>query len=387
MTADIERSQLPASVEWKAAPDGSGELEGYISVFHSEDLSGDIVQPGAFKKTFNDWKGARNPLPLILDHDLTANGVIGRVTEASEDGYGAKIRALFLSTTKAQDVRQKMLELGGSGMSFTYVPIRSRMGIKGGLPVRYLEEVKVIEATVTWTPLHQSAYAMAKAVSDRPWGDYTQADYTPEQWAAACIVDKGVGDPASKERYALPVKEPNGDLSRGGVHAAAARINQVQGISSSARQTAARTLIRYYGQLGEDPPESLRRMAGQAAASYQALIDGLGHALAISDIAAQKAAVDQLLERYRTEQEEAAAEPPDGEEPTAAAAAAAEGTAEEPPPETPEAYALRFIKHAQPEPPDGALAAVTAVAEAHTTAALDALEADILRALGGATAR
>lgn len=386
MTADIERAQLPASVEWKAAADGSGELEGYISVFHSEDLSGDIVQPGAFKKTFNDWKGARNPLPLILDHDLTAEGVIGRVTDASEDGFGAKIRARFLTSAKAQDVRQKMLELGGSGMSFTYVPIRSRMGMKGGLPVRYLDEVKVVEATVTWTPLHQSAYAMAKAISDRPWGNYTQADYTPEQWRAACIIDKGVGDPDSKERYALPVKEPSGALSRGGVHAAAARINQVD-VSASARQTAARALIRYYGQLGEDPPESLRRMAGQAAAAYQALVDGMGHALAIADIGAQKAAVDALLERYRTEEEEAAAGPPDGDEPTVAAAAPADGTAEPPLPETPEAYALRFIKHAQPEPPDGALAAVTAVAEAHTTAALDALEADILRALGGATAR
>lgn len=101
-------------------------------------------------------------------------------------------------------------------------------------------------------------------VSDRSWGQFTQADYTPAQWQRACLVDRGEGDPASKERYAVPVREPDGTLNRNGVHAAAGGhgIGAVQGISDSARQAAARALMGLYKVIGEDPPPSLMSMAG-----------------------------------------------------------------------------------------------------------------------------
>lgn len=103
------------------------------------------------------------------------------------------------------------------------------------------------------------------AVSDKPWGSFTPADYTPEQWKRACLVDRGEGDPASKGRYAVPVREPDGTLSRGGVHAAAGGhgIGAVEGISEQTRQAAARKLVGLYrNDLGEDPPESLLSLAG-----------------------------------------------------------------------------------------------------------------------------
>ena len=114
-------------------------------------------------------------------------------------------------------------------------------------------------------------------MSDRPWSDFTQADYTPEQWRRACLIDKGPdhGDEDTKARYALPVREPDGTLNRNGVHAAAARINQVEGISDEQRRTAARTLVRLYGQIGDEPPESLLELAGmQAAAEVVAHLPG-----------------------------------------------------------------------------------------------------------------
>jgi phage head maturation protease len=103
-------------------------------------------------------------------------------------------------------------------------------------------------------------------VSDTPWSQFSASDYTPEQYKAACLIDKGTGDPDSKDRYALPVKEPSGALNRNGVHAAAGRLNQVQGISADMRAAAARALIRFYGQLNEEPPDHLRMMAGMSSA-------------------------------------------------------------------------------------------------------------------------
>jgi hypothetical protein len=100
--------------------------------------------------------------------------------------------------------------------------------------------------------------------SDSPWGDYSPSDYSPEQWRRACLIDRGTGDPADKSRYSLPVREPNGAVNKNGVHAAAARLNQVQGVSPDKRASAARALLRLYSQIGDEVPDSLKSMAGSS---------------------------------------------------------------------------------------------------------------------------
>lgn len=102
------------------------------------------------------------------------------------------------------------------------------------------------------------------AVSDAPWGNFSQSDYSPQQWRAATLIDTEEGDPNSKDRYKLPYKEPNGEVNRAGVHAAAARLNQVQGVSAEAKAAAARKLVAVYrNDLGETPPDSLVSMSGE----------------------------------------------------------------------------------------------------------------------------
>lgn len=147
--------------EWKATSD-PGTLEGYMSVFNVVDQGSDVVRPGAFKKTFSDWSRAKAPMPLVADHQLSTDGVIGSVTAMLEDGKGAKVKARFSGVAKAQEVRQKMLEGHLSGMSFTYQPIKYSFGQIDGKEVRYLEEVKVFEATVTPFPMNVEALASAK---------------------------------------------------------------------------------------------------------------------------------------------------------------------------------------------------------------------------------
>src|SRR5437763_3570987 len=52
----VMREHLIAPVlEWKAAAGNTGELEGYVSVFGNLDQGGDVVMPGAFRKTLADW--------------------------------------------------------------------------------------------------------------------------------------------------------------------------------------------------------------------------------------------------------------------------------------------------------------------------------------------
>lgn len=106
------------------------------------------------------------------------------------------------------------------------------------------------------------------AVDTPAWGSISQADYTEEQWARACLIDTGQGE--GKQRYKLPVKTPGGAVHRGGAHAAASVLGGGRGgVSASAEQKAraARALVRIYrSDLGEDPPESLLRLAGMMTA-------------------------------------------------------------------------------------------------------------------------
>lgn len=99
-------------------------------------------------------------------------------------------------------------------------------------------------------------------ISEKPWGDYTEADYSIEQWHTACLVHLHDGPPTSKSQCKLPVKTPNGALNRNGVHAAAAALAGARAplkASPEQKAKAAGALRRYYSQLGETPPDSLKQ--------------------------------------------------------------------------------------------------------------------------------
>lgn len=98
-------------------------------------------------------------------------------------------------------------------------------------------------------------------VSETPWSNYVKADYTVEQWHAACLIHLHDGAPTAKSQCKLPVKTPDGTLNRNGVHAAAAALagarGGLKGVSADQKTKAANALKRYYSQLDEDSPDSL----------------------------------------------------------------------------------------------------------------------------------
>lgn len=100
------------------------------------------------------------------------------------------------------------------------------------------------------------AHFASTSISDAAWNG-AASRFTDEQYqraAAAC----NPGDGTPKERCFLPHHEPDGTLNRSGVHAAAARINQLKGHDAGAVARARGHLRRHYGQLGEDVPDVLR---------------------------------------------------------------------------------------------------------------------------------
>ncbi len=116
------------------------------------------------------------------------------------------------------------------------------------------------------------------AVSDTPWSNFSDSDYTDDQYARACVYDRGkcsddwTSKPA-KERYSLPIREPDGTLNSNGVHAAAGRVGQVKDGCDAALSAAKASLRGAYSTLGEDPPDSIAASIGASGVQAQANLD------------------------------------------------------------------------------------------------------------------
>jgi 2'-5' RNA ligase len=109
-------------------------------------------------------------------------------------------------------------------------------------------------------------------LSEEPWSNFSKADYTLEQWHAACLIHTHEGEPTSKSECKLPVKTPDGALNRNGVHAAAAALagarGGLKGVSDDQKKKAGNALKRYYSQLDEQPPESLSQSVADLGAEF-----------------------------------------------------------------------------------------------------------------------
>jgi hypothetical protein len=94
--------------------------------------------------------------------------------------------------------------------------------------------------------------------SDKPWSDFSQADYTPEQWKEAALI-KGEGD--NKDAHHLPVKEPDGTYNTHAIAAASSRINQVDA-PDEAKTAAAKKLMSLHGKMKKPVPPNVLKVAG-----------------------------------------------------------------------------------------------------------------------------
>jgi prohead serine protease len=103
------------------------------------------------------------------------------------------------------------------------------------------------------------AQATLKADGEKAW-DGAASNYTDEEYAKACILDRGADAGTAKERYGLPIAKPGESSSANpdadGVHAAASRIGQVSA-SDDAKSAAYRRLAAAYRKIGEDVPDSI----------------------------------------------------------------------------------------------------------------------------------
>lgn len=113
-----QRLDMPLTL--KSVSD-SGEFEGYGSVFGVKDSYSDIVVPGAFLKSLNDWSGKGRLPALLWQHDMSEP--IGVYTEMREDETGlyVKGRLLIDDDPLARRAHAHMKAGSLSGLSIGYI--------------------------------------------------------------------------------------------------------------------------------------------------------------------------------------------------------------------------------------------------------------------------
>jgi uncharacterized protein len=137
-------------------PSSSGILEGYAAVFGNVDRDNEVIVPGAFAKSIQDFKQSGF---LCNQHNWKEE--LGTITDAKEDDRGLLISAEFYSTPDAQQVRQRLAEKMArgrqQGMSIGY---RVKQAEKRN-GVRQLLELDLLEVSVVTVPANPQARVSA----------------------------------------------------------------------------------------------------------------------------------------------------------------------------------------------------------------------------------
>ena len=118
----------PSKVKAAGEQDGlkDGEFEAIVSVFGNVDSYGDVVMPGAFAKTLEEWAAQGDPIPIYYSHRMDDPDFnIGHVLEAKEIKEGLWIKGLIdledpLPGSKAPQVHRLLKGRRVTQFSFAY---------------------------------------------------------------------------------------------------------------------------------------------------------------------------------------------------------------------------------------------------------------------------
>ncbi len=153
----------------------TGQFCGYAAVFGNVDLGGDVLDPGAFRKTL---KAHRGRVPIFDHHDPRKH--IGWNLEAREDRHGLFVCGqLNLDVQLARErhaLMKQAARVGGrTGLSIGFRTVRDE-GERGRPAVRRLKEIQLYEYSLVSFPMNPRA-AVTQVKARRAWlGDFLRTE-------------------------------------------------------------------------------------------------------------------------------------------------------------------------------------------------------------------
>lgn len=149
---------LTTSLEIKSLNDR--EFEGHGSIFGNEDLGGDVVLPGAFKKTLTTHAQEGGLPQMFWMHDPSR--VAGKWTEMREDHDGLWVKGVLADTPLGNEIRTLLKMDAVKGLSIGYRTVKDSIDKAGRRLLKELELWEVSVVSLPMNPLAQVAHAKSQ---------------------------------------------------------------------------------------------------------------------------------------------------------------------------------------------------------------------------------
>lgn len=131
----------------------SMQFEGHGAVFGNVDLGGDVILPGAFKRTLAQHK-ANGTLPsMFWMHDMSR--IPGKWLDVTEDERGLPVKGELAPTELGKEIHTLLKMDAVSGLSIGYIPTDVEYSSDG---VRLLKEVELLEVSIVSIPMNPKAH-------------------------------------------------------------------------------------------------------------------------------------------------------------------------------------------------------------------------------------
>jgi len=171
-SAERETLERSVSFEIRAAEDNADGLTlvGYAATFDNttridnwEGTFDEKIARGAFKRSIN----ARTPVLQFEHgrHPLLGSMPLGTITKLREDDHGLYVEARLADNWLIQPVRDAIASGAIDGMSFRFQVIKESWNDTSAVPVRTLEEVKLMELGPVVFPAYESTSVGVRSAS------------------------------------------------------------------------------------------------------------------------------------------------------------------------------------------------------------------------------
>jgi HK97 family phage prohead protease len=133
-------------------------IEGYASLFGLADQGGDVVMPGAYRKSLARLSNEGRAVRMLWQHDATQP--IGVWEDIVEDGRGLKVKGRILTEVEKGREAAALVAAGAiDGLSIGYRTVTAEKDAKGQ---RLLREVELWEVSLVTFPMLAEARVAAK---------------------------------------------------------------------------------------------------------------------------------------------------------------------------------------------------------------------------------
>lgn len=138
--------------------DADGRFAGYASVFDEVDQGGDIVMPGAFKKSLA--KKQRDGIRMLFQHD--PKEPVGVWECLNEDGFGLWVEGRLLPEVPRSDALRRLI--AGGAVNGLSIGFRSQRATKDrATGHRKLFAIDLWEISIVTFPMMEGARILSRA--------------------------------------------------------------------------------------------------------------------------------------------------------------------------------------------------------------------------------